>query len=175
MPLIRYRQARRSDIPAIARVRAAEWGSEEYWISRITAYLNRTSHPQHALAPRVAYIAASGHQVVGLVAGHLTTRHGCRGELEWIDVHAEHRRKGIAEGLLRKLAAWFVAHQAHKICVDVQPTNAAARAFYAKHGAIELNPHWMVWNRMGDVAGAQLREPRTVPAAMAKRRRRVKR
>ncbi len=40
-----YRQVVPSDIPTMARIRAANWGSEEYWIARITGYLNCTIHP----------------------------------------------------------------------------------------------------------------------------------
>jgi GNAT superfamily N-acetyltransferase len=159
----------------MARIRAASWGFEEYWTTRIGDYLRGELHPKHALAPRVAYVATNGDTVVGLVAGHLTTRHGCDGELEWVDIAGDHRRKGIAYGLLRKLAAWFVKHDANKVCVDVQPENTTARAFYAKHGAVELNRRWMVWNRMDDVAGRKRRQRRQVSAAAAKSKRRARR
>jgi ribosomal protein S18 acetylase RimI-like enzyme len=66
--------------------------------------------------------------------------------LQWINVAKERRGGGIAGELLRRLAAWFVEQKASKICVDVQPTNLAARKFYRRHGATDLNPHWLVWN-----------------------------
>jgi hypothetical protein len=31
------------------------------------------------------------------------------------------------------------------VCVDVEPSNTAARRFYAAHGAVDLKPSWMVW------------------------------
>jgi hypothetical protein len=34
-------------------------------------------------------------------------------------------------------------------CVDVG--DDAARPFYRRHGAVELNRHWMVWNDIGQV------------------------
>jgi ribosomal protein S18 acetylase RimI-like enzyme len=89
--------------------------------------------------------------VVGFIAGHLTLRHGCAGELEWINVAAERRGSGIAPELLRQLAGWFVEQKAFRICVDVEPSNAVARAFYMRHGAETLNPHWLVWSDISRV------------------------
>lgn len=141
-----YRHANESDIAAMAKLRAASWGDEEYWKQRIHGYMACEIHPQKALKPRVSYVAVEKEAVVGLIAGHLTRRYGCDGELEWIDVVAERRGSGIATDLLERLAKWFVEQKATKICVDVQPANVAARRFYARHGAEDLKPHWMIWN-----------------------------
>jgi hypothetical protein len=35
--------------------------------------------------------------------------------------------------------------------VDVDPDNRAGRSFYARHGAVSLNAHWLVWNDIRDV------------------------
>ena len=129
----------------MARIRTASWGDEEYWKTRILGYMECEIYPEKALKPRVSYVAIEKDAVVGLIAGHLTKRHGCDGELEWIDVVAERRGSGIATGLLERLAKWFVEQNALKICVDVQPANTAARRFYARNAAEELNPHWMIW------------------------------
>jgi GNAT superfamily N-acetyltransferase len=145
-PGLFYRQVEPTDIPAMAGIRAANWGSEQYWTARITAYLDCTLHPQQALLARVIYVALKQDSLVGFIAGHLTRRYGCDGELEWIDVIAERRRSGIATELLRHLAAWFAGQKAARICVDVDPANATARAFYASHGATNLNEHWLVWD-----------------------------
>lgn len=145
MSPVHYREATKTDIPAMARLRAASWGTEDYWNTRIAAYLASELDPRQALQPRVGYVAVEGDSVVGLIAGHLTRRHQCDGELEWIEVVAECRGTGVAAGLLGELAKWFVAQKAARICVDVQPSNTVARRFYARHGAGELNPHWMVW------------------------------
>ncbi|MGH9728076.1 MAG: GNAT family N-acetyltransferase [Candidatus Acidiferrales bacterium] len=140
-----YREAESSDVPALARIRAGDWGTEEYWRTRIPAYTNGELPSQHALAPRVIYVACDGDSVVGFIAGHLTRRFSCDGELEWIDVIPERRRSGIASELLRLLAAWFVEQNASRICVDVDPANSAAQKFYHRHGAEDLRPHWLVW------------------------------
>ena len=38
-------------------------------------------HPQQALPPRVIYVATEGDTLIGYVAGHLTRRYACDGEL----------------------------------------------------------------------------------------------
>jgi ribosomal protein S18 acetylase RimI-like enzyme len=140
-----YREACRADVEGMARIRAVEWGDEEYWKKRIAGYMDGEVDPQKSLKQRVVCVAVEGDAVVGFVAGHLTRRYECHGELEWINVAEEKRGSGIAAELLRRLAVWFVERAALKICVDVQPTNIVARKFYRRHGAEDLNPHWMVW------------------------------
>ena len=139
MAAVQYRLADKSDIPAMARIRAATWGSEEYWRTRIAAYMACELHPRQALTPRVLYVAQEGDSLVGLIAGHLTRRYACDGELEWIDVTPERRGSGIALELLRRLAAWFAQQKASRICVDVDPANTIARRLYTRHGADQLN------------------------------------
>jgi GNAT superfamily N-acetyltransferase len=111
-------------------------------------YLAGEHHPQQALLPRVMWMAAEREAPIGYAAGHLTRRFGCDGELQWIYVVPEHRRSQIASALLRLMAEWFLEHGARRICVDVG--DDAARPFYRRHGAVDLNRHWMVWN---DISG----------------------
>jgi len=146
---ITYRRANALDIPAMAQLRTGGWGYVEFWTPRVTAYVDGTSQPQHALPTRILFIATAGHQPVGFIAGHLTTRFGCQGELQWVDVAANYRAQGIASHLLNLLAAWFVAQNALKVCVNVDPDNTGARALYKKLGAKELDAHWMVWDNIG--------------------------
>jgi GNAT superfamily N-acetyltransferase len=143
---MRYRLARQPDVQAMARIRAADPQTEEAWTARIAGYLAGEHHPQHALLPRVTYVALDGDAVVGYIAGHLSRRYGCAGELQWINVVPEQRGTGVAGELLRLLAKWFVKQKAFRICVNVDPANTAARRFYAKHGAEKLNEQWLVWN-----------------------------
>ena len=150
MPDLLIREATLADVPALAAIRARTWGTEESWRERITAYLQRTHHPRHALGERAIFLALVDSDPAGLVAGHLTRRFDCNGELQWIDVVPEHQRLGIASALLRRQAEWFIAQNTTRVCVDVQPDNSIARSFYAKHGAAPLNPHWMVWNDIAD-------------------------
>lgn len=143
MKSIHYREATTADIPSLAKIRSATWGTVDYWIDRISGYLAGTSNPQHALHPRIIYEASAENKFIGLIAGHLTRRHGCEGELEWIDVIEEYRRQGIASEMVRILAKWFIAQGARKICVD--PGNDAARLFYKTNAAEAFNKHWMWW------------------------------
>ena len=151
---VEYREAVLADVEELARIRATEWGTEPYWRDRISGYMRGELHPQHALAPRVVFVAAQGVVIVGFIAGHLTRRFGCDGELEWINVIAARQRTGVAGELLRLLATWFADRQARRVCVDVDPQNGPARAFYRRHGAEHLNPHWLVWPDIGSVTAA---------------------
>ncbi|MDQ6886942.1 MAG: GNAT family N-acetyltransferase [Gemmatimonadota bacterium] len=107
-------------------------------------YLAGEHHPQQALPPRVMWMATEGELAVGYIAGHLTRRFGCDGELQWVYVVAAHRRTRIATGLLLLLAEWFLEHEARRVCVDVGDDDA--RPFYRRYGAVNLNRHWMIWN-----------------------------
>ena len=129
----------------LARIRAIDWGSDQYWRERVLGYMKGTLNPRQALALRVVLVASQDRGIVGFIAGHLTRRYDCDGEVEWINVIPEERRTGVAAELLRLLASWFAGQQAKRICGDVDPENAPARAFYRKHGAQDLNPHWLVW------------------------------
>jgi len=112
-------------------------------------YLAGEHHPQQALLPRVLWMAEDTDKPIGYTAGHLTERFGCDGELQWIYVVPTHRRAGVASHLLRLLAGWFLEQDARRICVDVGDDEA--RPFYRRHGAVELNRHWMIWEDIGGV------------------------
>jgi GNAT superfamily N-acetyltransferase len=120
----------------------------------MAAYLEGHHHPRQALPPRVAYVALVENAVVGYVAGHLTRRYDCDGELQYLFVTPQYRRTGVASELLRLLARWFTHQGARKICVNVEPDNERARAFYSGHGATPLHPFWLVWPDIKVVSGA---------------------
>lgn len=149
MASLLYRQAQTSDIPMMAEIRAADWGTEDYWRGRILRYLGNELHPKEALQPRVAFVCLEEERVVGFIAGHLTRRFGCNGELEWISVRPQYRNRAIASTLLSRLAEWFSGQGVRRVCVDVEPSNHVARCFYACQGAKDLKPHWMVWEDIG--------------------------
>ncbi len=141
-----YRKADTADIPAMAQIRAGDWGTADFWQERIRAYLTHEHSPQHGLQPRVSYVCAEDDLIVGLIAGHLTRRFACDGELQWISVLPLYRGRGIASELFRLLSEWFLKQNARRICVDVEPGNEMARRFYQRHGAHDLKPSWMVWS-----------------------------
>jgi ribosomal protein S18 acetylase RimI-like enzyme len=138
-------EATLNDLPAMSRLRAEHWGAANEWEPRITAYMIRQQTPQFGLQPRAVYVAVDDNEVVGLIAGHLTTRFACQGELQWLNVANTHRGRRIADALLHKLAEWFIAEKAHKVCVNVAPSNDPARTVYTRHGAVSMGPQWLVF------------------------------
>ena len=158
MPVM-IRPAEAADVPAMAAIRAREWESQEYWERRIGGYLAGNLGAQHSLPGHAVFVAVEDGAVVGFVAGHHTTRHGCDGELEWIDVVAEYRRRGIAGKLIVEMAGWFIGEKISRVCIDVQPKNLVARALYAKFGAQPLNPHWLFWEDIHAAVAAANRPP----------------
>ncbi len=145
------REATLQDVEGMAALRAVEWGSLPYWRERIHGYMAGMHHPQQALAPRTVVVAIEQDLLTGFAAGHLTRRHGCDGELQWINVARDRRGAGLADDLLRWMATWFSTQRARLVCVDVDAGNPVARAFYLRHGAQPLNDHWLVWE---DIARA---------------------
>jgi GNAT superfamily N-acetyltransferase len=133
------------DVPALAAIRAQEWESQEYWEKRIRAYLEGTLNPQQALPARTLFVAEEQGIVLGFAAGHRTRRHGCDGELEWMNVALAHRGRGLSRLLLLRMGAWFVEQKAFHVCVNVRADNLPAVALYSRAGARALQPGWMVW------------------------------
>ncbi len=142
------RDATREDVPVISELRAEVWGTIDYWMNRVAKYLKARSGPMEALAERKVLVCESEGRIVGFIAGHLTTRYDCQGELQWLNVTESYTRKGIASQLLKALMQWFMAQNAQRICVDVEPDNEVAEKFYSKHGAVRLNEHWMIWENL---------------------------
>ena len=145
---VTYREAIVADAEAMGRARTTGGWTGGAATPVMADYLAVQHHPHHALPPRVAFLAEDGGVVVGFVAGHLTHRLGCEGELQWIFVAPSHRGGVVAAALLTRLGAWFAAQGAQRVCVNVAPGNSRARAFYARFGAQDLTPHWMEWPRM---------------------------
>jgi GNAT superfamily N-acetyltransferase len=140
------RRATEVDVPAMAELREQNaWeggGSAE----RMGLYLIGDHHPQHARAPRIAFVAEDGNQLTGFIAGHLTTRFDCDGELQWLLVAPVARGGPTATQLWEHLRDWLVAQGARRVCVNVEPGNLRARRFYARMGARDMSSHWMIWS-----------------------------
>ena len=147
-----YREATLSDVPDMMRCRVGDptIGPAD---PRMALYLEGKHHPQHALEPRVLFVCLEEDCVIGYIGGHPTQRYDCDGELQYLYVVPQHRRKETASKLLALLAGWFAEQQASRICVDVVPDNATARAFYSRRGAVELSEYWMVWTSIAAVLG----------------------
>ena len=111
-------------------------------------YLTGTQHPQKAKPERTAYKIESNDEIVAYIAGHLSSRFDCEGELQSIYIRKQFQRQGLGAALLRKLFNWFFERRARKICVGIDPSNPY-RQFYFKHGATELNRHYLYWENIG--------------------------
>lgn len=117
-----------------------------FWTDRIDRYFRGEHSPQQALSARAGFVAIDRGEVQGFVAGHLTRRFGCEGELQWIDVAGHAQRQGIGYELITQIGAWFVEQNAVRVCVNVDPNNTAARRLYTRCGARQLSKFWMIWN-----------------------------
>ena len=151
MPEITIEPATLNDLPAMCRLRAEYQGHAREWEPRITAYMIGQHNPQFALEPREVFVAVEDNEVVGLISGHLTTRFHCQGEIQWLNVQADRRGRRIADKLLDAQFAWFRGQDAQRICINVAPSNDAARKALTRRGAEPLGPQWLVFQ---DISGA---------------------
>jgi ribosomal protein S18 acetylase RimI-like enzyme len=158
------REATLADVPLMASLRDKSGWRGGANAERMTMYLSNEHHPQYALPQRVAFIAVQNRELKGYIAGHLTTRFGCQGELQWILVDPEFRGGSVASELLIRMAEWFSRSKSNRVCVNVEPENVRARAFYRRHGATELSEYWLQWS---DILEVQKRndEPSDAPKA----------
>lgn len=144
----RYREALLDDVPSLAALpQTGEAGAAGE--DRMTRYLKGEHHPHLALPTRVIWLAEAERAPAGYIAGHLTRRFNCGGELQWLYVTTDHRRSGVATVLLKHLANWFTVRGARRICVDVG--DESARPFYRRLGAGDLSGPWMVWEDVSKV------------------------
>lgn len=140
---VEFREATVEDVDAMHACRRDDPGDP-----RMKAYFAGEHHPQKALAPRTGYVATMDGVVIGYIAGHLTTRHGTEGEVQYLYVAPAYRRRGIATALLRHLMQWFEQHAARKICVALADDSPPeARPFLEHAGAAPLRKHWYGWER----------------------------
>lgn len=146
-----FRQATAADVVAMARCHDAD-PANSVADSRMAAYFADKHHPQQALSPRVGYVALVNDAIVGYIAGHRTTRHGCAGEVQYLFVAPRYRRRGIATALLRLLAKWFYSQSAAKVCVALADDSPPeAKPFYESAGAAPLKRYWYAWEDIGAV------------------------
>jgi GNAT superfamily N-acetyltransferase len=144
---VRFRVATSADVPAMAACRLTDpaAGAAD---PRMAAYFDGQHHPQQALAPRVGYVAVVDEAIVGYIAGHRTHRHGYAGELQYLFVAPDYRRRGIGRALVERLADWFERDGARDICVCVDLDSPAAAPFYDRLGAAPFKRFWWGWTDM---------------------------
>jgi len=147
---IDFSKATSADVPAIALCRREDPTDGGVIDSRMGAYLEGRHHPQQALLLRAGYVARHNNAVVGYIAGHRTTRHGCAGEVQYLFVAPSYRRRGIGTALLRLLAEWFTTQDALKVCVPVAADSPPeALPFFESLKALPFKPHWRGWEDIG--------------------------
>ena len=144
-----------ADIPLLVacRMRDVRAGVDE----RMGAYFEGHHHPQKALAKRVGFLEIADEVVAGYVAGHMTTRFGYDGELQYLFVDPAHRRQGIARELVRRLARWFAEEGVHRVCVNVDVDSDPAIPFYERMGARPVFPDKRYWYGWEDVRALEAR------------------
>ena len=141
---VHFRKATSADVAAMAACQSADPANGAN--PRMAAYFERQHHPQRALFPRVGYVAVANGEVIGYIAGHLTTRHDCEGEIQYLFVAPAQRRHGVATALLRLLAHWFQKQGAHRVCVAIAADSPPeAGPFHESVGAAPIKKHWYAW------------------------------
>jgi len=153
-----YREVTSADVAAMAgcRLGDADAGPAD---ARMAAYFDGLHHPQQALLPRAGYAAFAGDALVGYIAGHLTRRYGYDGEVQYLYVAPDYRRRGVASALLRLLVEWFQQQGVARVCVNADPDSPAAAPFYVSQGTSPLNRYWYAWEDVGTVPGVRLPRP----------------
>ncbi|MDI9334588.1 MAG: GNAT family N-acetyltransferase [Cytophagales bacterium] len=79
-------------------------------------------------------------QIEGETRATLTLMRGVDdAEILHIETHAEHRRQGLAQGLIAEAIAWARRNQRQAIWLEVRASNAAAIALYGKTGFVQIS------------------------------------
>lgn len=154
---VEFRTALLSDVAGIVRMFATGEREGVADARRLSEYMTGQHNPQLALPRRSVLCATLGQSPVGYVAGHLSRRFDCEGELQWIYVVASARRQRIGGALVCLLAEWFAAQRVARVCVNVDPNNGSACGFFSAHGARRRDEHWFVWD---DISQASLTRSR---------------
>jgi ribosomal protein S18 acetylase RimI-like enzyme len=143
---IKFREATIFDVPEIARLCASYQENEQYWIDRIGGYINLEFNPHRADSLRVSCVAMHNGIVVGFIAGHLTTLSEYPGQIQWLLIDKQYRRRGIASKLLWIMAGWFIENNAFTVRVDVDPEDQGVQGFYRCHHVTSANRYWLYWD-----------------------------
>ncbi len=146
---IQFRELTSADVTLMAQCHFADpAGSSPD--TRMAAYFQGQHHPQKALAPRVGFLAFNSTTLVGYIAGHRTTRHGCEGEVQYLFVAPAYRRRGIGTALLRLLGKWFQNQGAQSVCVALAADSPPeAQPFFESVGASPLKKNWYALEDIG--------------------------
>ena len=111
---------------------------------RWNTYFNGQS-PASAKHERVVFKAVIDDDIIGYIAGHLTSRYEQDAEIQSFYIFKQQQRKGVGSKLLESFLNWLITQNAKSLCVGIAPENPY-QAFYLKYGGQYLNPHWICWD-----------------------------
>jgi GNAT superfamily N-acetyltransferase len=118
-------------------------------VSQWTTYFNGET-PVSAKPERIVFKAIKGEKIVGLIAGHLTSRYSKDAEIQKFYVLKDEQRKGVGTELLKNLLVWLSRHRVKSLCVGIDHENLYQK-FYLKYGGLHLNPHWIYWDDLDEI------------------------
>ena len=105
----------------------------------------RGESPQTSKPERIVFKAVIDGNILGYIAGHLTTRYDKDVEIQSFYILKEYQRKGLGKTLLSLFINWLKDNGANSLCVGIWPDNPY-KAFYLKHCGQYLNAHWIYWD-----------------------------
>ncbi len=158
--MYQYRMAKADDLKRIVEIEIrshvessssfrekceTDFESRHHWWSD---YFNRTNHSDQARVRRTIYVAMIKLNIVGYIAGHLTSQPEPQGEIQSMNVLKPQWGKGADVNLLRKLAHWFKVRGVASVCVHMA-ANDPYKEFYAQHGATVVNDSLYRWDNIG--------------------------
>lgn len=125
------REATAEDGPAIAALEKEAFASDAWSDALLRDGLSGS-------VPGALYLVAGtdGDRLVGYAAASLFADVS---ELQRIAVASEHRRTGVASALLERVEHEARRRYAERLLLEVREDNAAACAFYAARGFVEID------------------------------------
>ncbi|HLN77579.1 MAG TPA: ribosomal protein S18-alanine N-acetyltransferase [Nocardioidaceae bacterium] len=125
---MRLRPATPDDVPALAALEAELFGADA-WSE--AAVMGEVEGPG-----RDAVVAVDGGRALGYA---VIMGAGDVADLQRIAVAADHQRQGVARALLDEVLAHAAGDGADRMLLEVSTANAAALAFYAAAGFVEID------------------------------------
>ena len=123
------RAATRDDVAAIAALEAAALGDDAWSEGLVREGVEGN-------LPTVHYLVADDGPLAGYAVASVA---GDIAELQRIAVRDDRRRGGVASALLDAVVALAAGGGADRLLLEVRETNAAALAFYAARGFVEVD------------------------------------
>lgn len=124
------RRATVDDVPAVAGLERTNL-ERDAWSERLV------QQGVEGTVPTIHYWVA---EVDGVVVGHaVASILADIAELQRISVAEDHRRAGLATGLLDAVVREATEQGADRVLLEVREGNDAALAFYARHGFTEID------------------------------------